>query len=155
MLQWISKWMSPFYLYFLGKWKWKSLSHAWLFTTPWTIYSPWNSPSQNTRVGSHSLLQGIFPTQGSTQVSHTAGGFFTSWATREALLGEYLTRSFYYMTNGNNLKWCLIIMLLISWWLHIWTLTGHIWINILWTYSQFLIYYLKFLYIYINNKLKC
>ena len=27
--------------------------------------SPWNSPGQNTRVDSHSLLQGIFPTQGS------------------------------------------------------------------------------------------
>ena len=29
------------------------------------LYSPWNSPSQNTGVGSLSLLQGIFPTQGS------------------------------------------------------------------------------------------
>ena len=29
------------------------------------LYSPWNSPSQNTGVGSFSLLQGIFPTQGS------------------------------------------------------------------------------------------
>ena len=28
-------------------------------------YSPWNSPGQNTGVGSFSLLQGIFPTQGS------------------------------------------------------------------------------------------
>ena len=28
------------------------------------LYSPWNSPGQNTGVGSHSLLQGIFPTQG-------------------------------------------------------------------------------------------
>ena len=28
-------------------------------------YSPWNSPGQNTEVGSLSLLQGIFPTQGS------------------------------------------------------------------------------------------
>ena len=28
-------------------------------------HSPWNSPSQNTGVGSLSLLQGIFPTQGS------------------------------------------------------------------------------------------
>ena len=28
-------------------------------------YSPWNSPGQNARVGSLSLLQGIFPTQGS------------------------------------------------------------------------------------------
>ena len=27
-------------------------------------YSPWNSPGQNTEVGSLSLLQGIFPTQG-------------------------------------------------------------------------------------------
>ena len=29
------------------------------------IYSPWNSPGQNPGVGSLSLLQGIFPTQGS------------------------------------------------------------------------------------------
>ena len=28
-------------------------------------YSPWNPPGQNTGVGSLSLLQGIFPTQGS------------------------------------------------------------------------------------------
>ena len=27
--------------------------------------TPWNSPGKNTRVGCHSLLQGIFPTQGS------------------------------------------------------------------------------------------
>ena len=30
---------------------------------PYGLYSPWNSPGQNTRVGSLSLLQGIFPTQ--------------------------------------------------------------------------------------------
>ena len=30
-------------------------------------YSPWNSPGQNTGVGSLSLLQGIFPTQESNQ----------------------------------------------------------------------------------------
>ena len=29
------------------------------------LYSPWNSPCQNTLGGSLSLLQGIFPTQGS------------------------------------------------------------------------------------------
>ena len=28
------------------------------------MYSPWNFPGQNTRVGSFALLQGIFPTQG-------------------------------------------------------------------------------------------
>ena len=31
---------------------------------PHGLYSPWNSPGQNTRVGSLSLLQGISPTQG-------------------------------------------------------------------------------------------
>ena len=30
---------------------------------PHGVYSPWNSPGQNTGVGSLSLLQGIFPTQ--------------------------------------------------------------------------------------------
>ena len=45
---------------------------------PVGLYSPWNSPGQNTGVDSLSLLQGIFP----TQVSCIAGRFFTSWATR-------------------------------------------------------------------------
>ena len=104
--------------------KWKLLSRVRLFVTPWTI--------QNSAVGSLSLLQGVFPTQGLnpglphcrwilyqlshkgspshkasprilewvaysffsraswprnwTGVSCTAGGFFTSWGTREAHL---------------------------------------------------------------------
>ena len=45
------------------KGKWKPLSHVQLFATPWTPYSPGNSPGQNTGVGSLSLLQWIFPTQ--------------------------------------------------------------------------------------------
>ena len=32
---------------------------------PQGLYSPWNSPGQNTAVHSRSLLQGIFPAQGS------------------------------------------------------------------------------------------
>ena len=32
---------------------------------PHGLYSPWNSPGQNTGVGSLSFLRGIFPTQGS------------------------------------------------------------------------------------------
>ena len=55
---------------------------------PHGLYRPWNSPGQNTGVGSHSLLQGTFLTQESTRVSCIAGGFFTSWATRGALLGR-------------------------------------------------------------------
>ena len=63
--------------------KWKSLSHVWLFATH-GLYSPWNSPGQNTGMGSLSLLQGNFPTQGSNPGLHIAGRFFTSWSTREA-----------------------------------------------------------------------
>ena len=37
--------------------------------------SPWNSPGQNTGVGSLSLLQRIFPTQGANP--GIAGGFYT------------------------------------------------------------------------------
>ena len=36
--------------------------HGLLLTRP---LCPWNSPSKNTGVGCHSLLQGIIPTQGS------------------------------------------------------------------------------------------
>ena len=35
---------------------------------PHVLYSPWNSPGQSTGGGSHSLLQGIVPTQGSMQL---------------------------------------------------------------------------------------
>ena len=55
---------------------------------PHGLYSPWNSPGQNTGVGSLSLLQGIFPTQGWTQVLCIVGAFFTSWAMRS--LAEWL-----------------------------------------------------------------
>ena len=38
------------------------------------LYSPWNFPGQNTGVGSRSLLQGIFPTQGSNPGSEKCPG---------------------------------------------------------------------------------
>ena len=42
------------------------------------LLCPWNSPGKNTRMHSHSLLQGIFLTQGSSGfVSQTADRFFT------------------------------------------------------------------------------
>ena len=47
-------------------WKRKSLSTVKVMSSslqPHGLYSPWNSPGQNTEVGSLSLLQGIFPTQ--------------------------------------------------------------------------------------------
>ena len=39
--------------------------HGILYSLWSSLYSPWNSPGQNTGVGRLSLLQGIFPTQGS------------------------------------------------------------------------------------------
>ena len=57
---------------------------------PHGLYSPWNSPSQNTGVGSLFLLQGIFPTQGSNpglphcrrilyQLNHQGGPRILEW----------------------------------------------------------------------------
>ena len=43
--------------------------------------SPWNSPGQNTGMGCHALLQGIFPTQGSNPGFPHCRWFFISWAT--------------------------------------------------------------------------
>ena len=57
---------------------------------PHGLYSPWNSPGQNAGVGSHrSLLQGSSQPRDRTQVSHIAGRFFTSWATREGPKRHY------------------------------------------------------------------
>ena len=48
--------------------KWKSESESLPVVSyslwPHGLYSSWNSPGQNTGVGSFSLLQGIFPTEG-------------------------------------------------------------------------------------------
>ena len=60
-----------YFMYDLESIKWNSLRislserlrHESL--RPHGLYSPWNSPGQNIGVGSLSLLQGIFPTQGS------------------------------------------------------------------------------------------
>ena len=56
---------------------------------PHGLYSLWNSPGQNTGVGSLSLLQGIFPTQGSNpglphcrllyQLSHKRSPRIVEW----------------------------------------------------------------------------
>ena len=45
----------------------ESESHSVVYNSlgPHGLYSPWNSPGYNTGVSSLSLLQGIFPTQGS------------------------------------------------------------------------------------------
>ena len=71
----------------------ESESHSVLSDSWWPhgLYSPWNSPGQNTGIGNHSLLQGIFPTQGSNpglahcrwilyQLSHKGSPTILEWA---------------------------------------------------------------------------
>ena len=64
------------------------------------LYSPWNSPGQNTGVGSLFFLEGIFPTQGLQQVSNITGIFFTSWATREAQESWTTSRTSVHSASG-------------------------------------------------------
>ena len=69
------------------KWKWKALSYVLLFVTQWAVYCIVHGILQARRI-----LEGVavpFSRESSqprdrTQVSLIAGGFFTSWATREA-----------------------------------------------------------------------
>ena len=63
---WLRSWGAARTLNFMGpvKSEWKPLSCVSL--QPHGLYSPWNSPSQNTGVGSLSLLQGTFPPRSPT-----------------------------------------------------------------------------------------
>ena len=73
-------------------WKWKSLSRVQLFATLWTIQSMEFSRPEYWSGYPFPILEWVaFPfSRGSsqprdqTQVSCIAGGFFSSWATREA-----------------------------------------------------------------------
>ena len=67
--------------------QWKLLSRVWRFATPWTLQSMEFSRPEY-RSGWPFPSPGVLPNPGieprdRTQVFHIAGGFFTSWATRE------------------------------------------------------------------------
>ena len=51
---------------------------------PHGLSSPWNSPGQNMEWVAFPFSRGSSQPRDRTQVSCIAGGFFTSWATREA-----------------------------------------------------------------------
>ena len=51
-----------------------SLRHHGLY--PGRLLFPWDFPGKNIGLDCHFLLQGIFPTQGPTQIFCLAGGFF-------------------------------------------------------------------------------
>ena len=65
------------------EWKWKALSHLQLFVTSWTTQSMefirpkyWNGVA-------FPFSRGYSQPRDPTQVSHIAGGFFTSWDTQK------------------------------------------------------------------------
>ena len=71
---------------------------------PHGFYSPWNSPGQNTEVGSFSLFQGIFPTQGSNpglphcrqilyQLSHKGSPRILEWVAYPFVRGSSQPRN--------------------------------------------------------------
>ena len=60
---------------------------------PHGLYSPWNSPGQNTGVGSIPFSRGSSQPRDQTQVCHIACGFFTSWATRSEVKWSEVAQS--------------------------------------------------------------
>ena len=60
---------------------------------------------KNSGMSSHSLLQGIFPTEVFNQVSSIASGFSTSWVMREALHVNHNTRLLAQMVNNLPAMW--------------------------------------------------
>ena len=69
-----------------GIWTEVKWNHSVVSDSLWPhgLYSPWNSPGQNTGVGSRSLLQGMFPTQGSNPGLPHCRQMLYQLSTREA-----------------------------------------------------------------------
>ena len=85
----------------------KSLSHVWLFATPWTVahHTPLSMGILQARILEWVIIpssRGSSQPRDQTQVSRIAGGFVTVWTTREAkntgvgslslLQGNFLTQ---------------------------------------------------------------
>ena len=70
--------------------RWKAIMVGWaarscpILLRPHACQAPRDSLGKNAGAGCHSLLQGIFLTQESNQVSCFEGGLSIDWATREA-----------------------------------------------------------------------
>ena len=91
----------------LKTWKWKLLSLVRSLVNH-GLYSPWNSPGQNTRWVDFPYSRGSYQFRDQAQASHIEGGFCSSWATRKpknAWVGSlsFLHQSF----TAQELNWCL------------------------------------------------
>ena len=89
---------------------------------PHRLYIPWNSPGQNTGVGSLSLLQGIFPIQGSNpdlmhcrkmlyQLSHKRSPRILEWVAHPFSSGSSWPRNWTgvsFIAGGFFTNWVII-----------------------------------------------
>ena len=81
----------------------KVASHSLL---PHRQCSPWNSPGQDTGVGSLFLPQGTSQTRDRTEVSHIKRGFFTRWASgkpKNTGVGSLFLLQWIFLTQESNL----------------------------------------------------
>ena len=83
--------LKDFEHYFASLWneckecsKWKSLSHVWLFAIPMDCTVHGILQARIVKWVAFYFSRGSSQPRDWTKVSHIAGGFFTSWATREA-----------------------------------------------------------------------
>ena len=96
----------------LKVWKWKSLSPVNSFQ-PHGLYSPWNSLGQNTVWVPFPFFRGSSQLRDQTQVSHIAGGFFTSWATGK-LKGSWIMGKAFSIFSSRWMKaisWLFLVMI--------------------------------------------
>ena len=101
--------LSSYYIYIYMKSENDSYSVLSNSLRPHGLYSPWTSPRQNTGVSSLSLLQGIFPTQGSNPGLPHCRWVFTSWATgkpKNIRVGSLSLLQQIFPTQESN--WCLL-----------------------------------------------
>ena len=84
----------------------ESESHSAMssYLQPHGLYHQWNSPGQNTGVGSHCPLQGIFPTQGSSWMLKWLSGKQSACHCRRQVFNPGLGRS-PGVGNGNQLQY--------------------------------------------------
>ena len=71
---------------------------TWLCVTlrPHGLYVPWDSPGRTLEWVAFPFSRGSSQLRNQTRLSCIAGGFFTNWATREALfLGTYILKQNY------------------------------------------------------------
>ena len=158
-MEWLS--LSPFFL-FLERWagwvtsKWEHGNTMWKEAMkseserhsvvsnslrPHALYSPWNFPGQNTGVGSLSLLQRIFPTQGSNpgllhcrcilyQLGHKGSPRILEWVAYPFSRGSSPSRSLTRVSciaGGVFTNWAMREVSMFHVYIHLWVLCFNMW----------------------------